>query len=174
MFAISMTFLGIGMGLIVSQLGNVVLSAVGPKDRSEAGGLQYTSQQLGSAIGVALIGAIVITGLANNFIERVSNNDEVAPAIQEELSVELANGITFVSSVEVEAASQQSGIDDVTTAELVDDYEDAQISALKGGLLLVAGIIIAAFFVTGGLPSQRPRDADEADPEASAAPSGLT
>src|SRR3954451_11596199 len=45
-FLLAMGVLGIGMGLIVSQLGNVVQSAVGDEDRSEAGGLQSTSQQL--------------------------------------------------------------------------------------------------------------------------------
>jgi predicted MFS family arabinose efflux permease len=57
-FLIAMGVLGIGMGLIVSQLGNVVQSAVGDDDRSEAGGLQSTSQQLGSSLGTALLGAM--------------------------------------------------------------------------------------------------------------------
>jgi predicted MFS family arabinose efflux permease len=52
-FALAMTMLGIGMGLVASQLGNVVQSAVGPSQRSEAGGLQWTAQQLGSSLGVA-------------------------------------------------------------------------------------------------------------------------
>ena len=71
-FAIAMAVLGIGMGLIVSQLGNVVQSAVGDEDRSEAGGLQFTAQQLGAAMGTALIGAIVISGLIAGFSGKVS------------------------------------------------------------------------------------------------------
>ena len=55
--------LGVGMGLIASQLGNVVQSSVDASGRGEAGGLQYTGQQLGSSLGVALIGAIVLAGL---------------------------------------------------------------------------------------------------------------
>ncbi|HET8639500.1 MAG TPA: MFS transporter, partial [Solirubrobacterales bacterium] len=39
-FLTAMGVLGTGMGLIVSQLGNVVQSSVGERDRSEAGGLQ--------------------------------------------------------------------------------------------------------------------------------------
>ena len=50
-FAIGMAVLGIGMGLMVSQLGNVVQSSVDDSGRSEAGGLQYTGQQLGSSLG---------------------------------------------------------------------------------------------------------------------------
>ena len=68
-FAIAMGLLGVGLGLIASQLGNVVQSSVDDTERGEAGGLQYTSQQLGSAIGVALIGAVVLTGLTTNFVE---------------------------------------------------------------------------------------------------------
>ncbi len=46
-FAVAMALLGVGMGLIVSQLGNVVQSSVDASGRGEAGGLQYTGQQLG-------------------------------------------------------------------------------------------------------------------------------
>ena len=63
-----MALLGVGMGLLASQLGNVVQSSVDASGRSEAGGLQYTSQQLGSSLGVALIGAIVIAGLTSTFL----------------------------------------------------------------------------------------------------------
>lgn len=48
-FAAAMALLGVGMGLLASQLGNAVQSSVGDEDRSEAGGLRWTSQQLGSS-----------------------------------------------------------------------------------------------------------------------------
>ena len=62
-FAASMGVLGAGMGLMASQLGLVVQSSVDASGRGEAGGLQFTGQQLGSSLGVALIGAIVLAGL---------------------------------------------------------------------------------------------------------------
>lgn len=168
-FAFAMVVLGVGMGLIVSQLGNVVLSSVEPADRSEAGGLQYTSQQLGSALGVALIGAIVITGLANNFADRVASNDAVAPALQQELAVQLTSGVTFASSADVEAALEEERIDAATADALVQDYEDAQISALKVGLLAVAGIVLISFFVSRGLPSVKPEEVRGGEPAPAAA-----
>jgi hypothetical protein len=69
-----MALLGVGMGFLASQLGNAIQSSVGTRDRSEAGGLQYTDQQLGSALGTALIGAIVISALANSFVDQVAND----------------------------------------------------------------------------------------------------
>ncbi|HUV10675.1 MAG TPA: MFS transporter, partial [Acidimicrobiia bacterium] len=85
-FAIAMGLLGMGMGLIASQLGNVVQSSVPASDGGEAGGLQYTAQQLGSAIGVALIGSIVITGLASNFVAQVSANPDVSNEVQTQVA----------------------------------------------------------------------------------------
>ena len=61
-FAIAMAVLGAGLGLLASQLGNVVQSSVTDAERSEAGGLQFTAQQLGASLGTALIGAVLITG----------------------------------------------------------------------------------------------------------------
>ena len=70
-----MGVLGAGIGLVISQLGNVVQSSVGDDDRSEAGGLQNTAQQLGSSMGTALLGAIVITGLHPRLRRPTSEND---------------------------------------------------------------------------------------------------
>jgi hypothetical protein len=39
---------------------------------------------------------------------------------------------------------------------LVSDYEDAQLFALKAGLLAAAGLAIVALGTTGSLPSERP------------------
>ena len=77
-FAIGMAVLGVGMGLMISQLGNVIQSSVDESGRSEAGGLQFTGQQLGSALGVAFIGSIVLIGLTSTFISTVENDPRVS------------------------------------------------------------------------------------------------
>ncbi len=77
-FLVAMGVLGVGMGLIVSQLGNVVQSAVGDRDRSEAGGLQNTAQQLGSSLGTALLGAIVISGLIVAFTSNIADDPRIS------------------------------------------------------------------------------------------------
>ena len=54
---------GLGVGLVISQLGNVVMSSVDGSKASEAGGLQGAGQSLGQSLGTALIGAVLLTGL---------------------------------------------------------------------------------------------------------------
>ena len=154
-FAVAMTALGIGLGLIASQLGNVVQSSVGTEDRGEAGGLQYTAQQLGSAIGVALVGAIVITALANNFVDRVSSDPEISDQLTEQQSTDLGTGIDFVPADDVADAATEAGLDEESTDELVDAYEDSQLDALRAGLLLVAFVVAASMLGTRHLPTRR-------------------
>ena len=154
-FLTAMGVLGVGMGLIASQLGNVVQSAVGDADRSEAGGLQNTAQQLGSSLGTALLGAIVITGLISAFTTNVADNPKIADDVQEQVELKLSAGGSFVASAEVESTATAAGLDSATVSALVEDYEDAQLEALKTAFLLAAALVLASFFFTRNLPGQR-------------------
>ncbi len=155
-FAIGMGVLGIGMGLMVSQLGNVVQSSVEESGRSEAGGLQYTGQQLGSSLGVALIGAIVLTGLTGTFISNVEHDSRISAEVSAQVGVAAGSNTNFVSSTEVEAAAKHAGLDNATTAALVDDYESAQLRSLKAGLLAAALLALVSLGFTRELPHDRP------------------
>lgn len=152
-FGTAMALLGIGMGLIASQLGNVVQSSVTAEDRSEAGGLQYTAQQLGSAIGTALIGAIVIGALASTFLNVLGNDDRVSSDLVGEISVAAEGGLPFVSIDEAEAAVAAAGITGDEAAAVIDAYAEGQILALRIGLLVAAVIVVAALFIVRKIPN---------------------
>ncbi len=157
-FAVAMAAIGIGMGLIASQLANVAQSTVTDADRSEAGGLQFTAQQLGAALGTALIGAVLITGLITSFSSDVSSDPKISAEVNQQVGVALEGQVSFVSSDQVRTAADEAGLDPATTDALVQHYSDAQLKALKTALLAAGFIVLAAFFTTGSLPS-RPADA---------------
>jgi EmrB/QacA subfamily drug resistance transporter len=162
-FAFAMAMLGIGMGLVASQLGNVVQSAVGPAERSEAGGLQWTAQQLGSSLGVALIGAIVLSGLSATFVNQVASDEQISAEVAQEVSVRVSGGVDFVATDTVAAASRAAGLDEGTTDALVESYAAAQLLALKAGLLAALGLAAGALVLTRHLPSSRPQPDREPD-----------
>ena len=171
-FALSMAVLGVGMGLMVSQLGNVVQSSVDASGRGEAGGLQYTGQQLGSSLGVALIGAIVLTGLTGAFVSNIEADERLTDEIAGQVSVAVSSGIDFVSSDQIAAAASDAGLDEATGEAIVDDYEQAQLRALKAGLLAAAFLALASLAFTKELPHGAPSEAgpdDEAREDAPAA-----
>ena len=153
-FLIAMGVFGIGMGLTVSQLGNVVQSAVGDGDRSEAGGLQNTAAQLGSSLGTALLGAVVISGLLAAFSTNIAADERIPTAVQDEVEVRLASGGSFVSADQVGAAAAEAGVEEATAGAIVEDYEDAQIVALKTAFLFAALIVLASFWAARRLPGE--------------------
>ena len=151
-FAIGMAVLGIGMGLMVSQLGNVIQSSVEEAGRSEAGGLQYTGQQLGSSLGVALIGAIVLMGLTSTFISNIEHDPRISAEVSSQVGVAAGANTNFVSSTQVESAAKKSGLDEASTAALVEGYESAQLRSLKAGLLAAALLALISLSFTRELP----------------------
>jgi len=154
-FGIAMALLGVGMGLVLSQLGNVVQSAVDEEDRGEAGGLQYTAQQSGSAMGTALIGAIVITGLAAAFTTKIADDPSISQATRDQVSVRLESGVSFVSSDEVRKAASDANLPPAEADAIVAGYESAQLNALKLGLLVCGFIVLGTGLATRNLPSER-------------------
>ncbi|MGP6175838.1 hypothetical protein ACTU6U_00880 [Microbacterium sp. A196] len=72
LFAIGMFLAGAALGLLASQLGNVNMSSVTEEDTSEVGGLQGVFQNLGSSLGTALIGSILIGALSTSFAAGVT------------------------------------------------------------------------------------------------------
>ena len=154
-FLAAMGVLGVGMGLVISQLGNVVQSAVGDADRSEAGGLQNTAQQLGSSLGTALLGAVVITGLIAAFSANVADDPRVSDAVQEQVEIAVGGDVSFVAADQVRAGASAAGIDSETVDAIVEGYEDAQLNALKTALLFAGFIVLASFWATRRLPARR-------------------
>jgi EmrB/QacA subfamily drug resistance transporter len=154
-FLIAMGVLGVGMGLVVSQLGNVVQSAIGDEQRSEVGGLQNTAQQLGSSLGTALLGAIVITGLIGAFTANVADDAQISDRVEQQVEVQLSAGGSFVPSAEVREAAEAERLAPRTTDALVGHYEDAQLKALKLAFLVAALLVLASFWSTRRLPAER-------------------
>ncbi len=170
-FAVGMGVLGVGMGLMVSQLGNVVQSSVEDSGRSEAGGLQYTGQQLGSSLGVALIGAIVLMGLTSTFISNVEKDPRISTEIATQVGVAAGSNTNFVASDEVHAAATAAGLDPATASAIVEDYEAAQLRSLKAGLLAAALLALLSLAFTRELPHEKPEPTRK-EPEPEPEPSG--
>lgn len=153
-FALALAALGIAMGLIASQLGSIVQSSVGESDRGEAGGLQFTAQQLGAAVGTALIGAIVIGSLLAAFVGNITSRSDISDELTNVITIEVAAGASFVPANEVGAALDAGGVDEAQADAVVAEYRAAQLRALKIGLLLAGALAVVSLAFTPALPGR--------------------
>ncbi|MFE7169454.1 MFS transporter [Streptomyces sp. NPDC057616] len=152
-FAGAMALVGVGTGLLASQLGNVVQSTVGEEERSEVGGLQFTAQNLGSALGTALIGSILLGALAHAFTAEVADNPQLSDEARKQTGIALESGISFVTTDQVRSAAEKSGLPPSEVQAVTDSYASAQLDGLKAAILATGGVTLATFLVTPNLPA---------------------
>ncbi|WP_308066849.1 MFS transporter [Microtetraspora sp. AC03309] len=87
---------GMGIGFASAQLTSVLMADVPPWQSGQASGLQSTVRQVGAAFGVAVLGAVLVTGLGSS-VERhmdafpAHTRTEVARAVQESGGVAIAS-----------------------------------------------------------------------------------
>ncbi len=152
-FSGSVLVIGIGLGLIASQVTNVNLASAGPEKTSETGALQGTAQNLGSALGTAVIGSLLLSLLTTTFDHRVENNTALPYGPRHTVSEKTSSGLEFIPAEEAAGALHQKGVPAPIVAQLEANYSESQVDALKIGIGGVAVIALLGLGVTRRLPS---------------------
>jgi EmrB/QacA subfamily drug resistance transporter len=153
-FAIALALFGVGAGLLLSQLGNVIMSSVGEDKTNEAGGLQGTAQNLGASLGTALIGAVLISALTTGFVSRVEENPAVPESAREQIGRAADKGIPVVPVSDVEQVALKEGLSADQAEALAEDYGHAQLQALKRAIGAVGIFAVLSLWFTRRLPGR--------------------
>ncbi|MFD7016386.1 MFS transporter [Streptomyces sp. NPDC059928] len=145
---IPLLLIGLGIGLLASQLGAVTVSAVPDEQSAEVGGIQNTVTNLGASIGTALAGSILITVMTSSFITNIEQSPAIPPQVKSQASVQLQGGVPFLSDAQLQAGLAHAGASSETTQAALDANTDARIDGLRAALALLAfASVIALFFV---------------------------
>jgi EmrB/QacA subfamily drug resistance transporter len=153
-FALALGLFGVGAGLLLSQLGNVIMSSVGPAKINEAGGLQGTAQNLGASLGTALIGAVLIAALTNGLVDRVEQNPAIPPPVRERVADAAQAGIPVVPVAEVQQVALDEGVTPDQAEAIADDYGEAQLHGLERAIGAVGIFALLSLWFTRGLPGR--------------------
>ncbi|MEZ0285154.1 MAG: MFS transporter [Thermoleophilia bacterium] len=146
--------LGAGMGAMASQLGNVIVSSAPVERGSEIGGLQYSGQNLGSSLGTALIGAVVIAALSTLTLQGIQDSPQISEPTKQSLTAALGSGVDFVSDADVESALDEAGLAASEQEVVAEVYSDARLAALRAGMITVSLFVILALFLSARLPAR--------------------
>jgi MFS family permease len=151
-FGFGMALLGTGLGLMASQVGNIIMSSVRPSRGGEAGGLQGTSLNLGASMGVALVGSIVIALLASGFTDGVMASTTLPGEVKTQVAASADSSANFVSATQVEAAASEASLTQAEVDEVVSTYSEAQLQALRAGFAFLALFALLALAWVRRLP----------------------
>ena len=136
---------GLGVGLATAQLTNVILKDVPVNESGQASGTQSTSRQLGSALGIALLGTILFTSIQIQMTNQLTD-DGLPPAQVEQYTtavVDSAGGaiVQFEQNPE--------------TAQVAVAAKEAVSDGTKFGAFAAAGFLVFGFLATLSLGSTR-------------------
>ena len=144
---------GIAIGLIAGQLPNLILSGVEPKEASEASGLQGTAQNLGMALGTAVIGTVILTVALSSIGTQVEASTTIADETKAAIEEAVNDGFT--------SANQEVLAEELTTApaevqeEVETIYEDAALKGFQGAILVGGIVALLGALIAFRLPKER-------------------
>lgn len=152
---------GVGMGFVMSQINNVTLSAVEIHEAGEASGVNNTLRQVGSTLGSAIMGAILVGVLGTQLVQGV----EASQVIPNDLKPQLAKVVeTQTSNIEFGGGARlDGGLSAELKAEIVVIGHAATVSAAKrtlvyGALFALLGFITALVFLPATKNPTHPKE----------------
>jgi EmrB/QacA subfamily drug resistance transporter len=156
---------GFGIGLATAQLTGVVLKDVPVEQSGQGSGTQSTSRQIGSALGIAILGTVLFTSVGASLEARLADND-------------LPDAVTtqIVDAVVDSAGNAIPGLDD-RDAAVAADARAAFSDGTRYSAFAAAGFLALGLLATLRLDGRR-REPDApstpAAPPASAASAAST
>ncbi|MFT4285661.1 MAG: MFS transporter [Protaetiibacter sp.] len=144
---------GVGQGALVTLVFNVLVTAVPKSLAGDVGSIRGTTQNLASAVGTAVAGALLVGILSFNLAQALMSNTYLPEELVDEVSLENAN---FVSNDQLRTLLEGTDASASQTEEFVRINEEARLSALRTGLLILAGISALAIVPAARLPRYRP------------------
>lgn len=132
-----------GVGMATAQLTSVILVEVPVAESGQASGFQTTVRQLGSALGVALLGGLLVANVTSQTTARLADSD-LTPTQRQQV-VALVHGT-------VGAGIPSLAADPATAAAAV-DAEQALVHASKVTTGIAAGVLAIGLTATLALPA---------------------
>jgi hypothetical protein len=117
--------------------------------------------RLGTSLGVAIIGAIVITGVASAFQTQIVDDARLSVEIVQKSELALSKGLSFMPTAQLEAILENSDPPPPTgiSSALIEGYETSQVQALQLGFIVVGFVAIVALLSTAMLPPTKLEEA---------------
>ena len=144
---------GIGQGSLVTLVFNVLVTASPKELAGDVGALRGTTQNLASALGTAVAGALLVGLLSMIALGSITASPKLTPELQAQVDLD---NINFISNDRLQTVLAGTTATPEQVAEAVRVNTEARLRALKIGLLIMAGLALLTIIPAGKLPAYRP------------------
>ncbi|MFQ5552968.1 MAG: MFS transporter [Thermoplasmata archaeon] len=147
-------FFGVGTGLLLGPIVNLILSYVRQRQRNEASSARNANTQLGTSLGTAVVGSLLLVGFFVAVVDAVAEEAGVTltPQEREQLAIALEDALKKLSNQEIQDIIGALPPDD--QALVLQIFETAGVNAMRSAMLATVAFIVLAFvvglFIPGG------------------------
>lgn len=141
---------GIGLGSATAQLTNLVLTAVPVSLAGEASGANATMRQVGSSIGVAIIGAVLTSTLTIN-IENNIKGDKNVPVFAQSLIIGKAKQSSTRIGGKAPSGNFPKGVQEAVKKDINQSLVTSAKKAIEVAFIFILAGAVASIFI----PSQK-------------------
>jgi hypothetical protein len=139
---------GVGVGLAIAQLTNIVLSEI-PSDRLGAGsGANNTLRQVGAALGIAVIGAVLSSTLSVSAQDRLKNVQGVPDFVKTAIVSSLDKGAS-IGEGSLQVTGAPAGMENTAASSAVGEI--IKLSFVDAAR--AAGLVASIFVLLGAVSS---------------------
>ncbi|WP_024803586.1 MFS transporter [Nocardia sp. BMG51109] len=149
---------GIGQGALVTLVFNVLVTAVPKSLAGDVGSVRGTTQNLASAVGTAVAGALLVTILGLGVGRALADHTELPESLVARVNLDNVN---FVGNDQLRETLHRIGASPAEVEAAVAVNEQVRLDTLKFGLLILAGISATAIVPATRLPNYRPEEIPE-------------
>jgi predicted MFS family arabinose efflux permease len=154
---------GIGQGALVTLVFNVLVTSAPSSLAGDVGSLRGTTQNLASAVGTAVAGALLVSLLGLSVGRAVVEHPELPPALVAQVDLDSVN---FVSNDDLRVVLERTDATPAQVDAAVAVNEESRLSTLRLGLLVLAGISALAILPASRLPRYKPEEIPDPSPVA--------
>ena len=136
---------GVGAGTVSAHASNVVALAVNERDASQSGGIQSTMRNVGQAMGVALLGAVLIFGITSTVDAGMARSSTITPEVRQQVSsltIDLGSNKAFEDEI------KSISMTDAERKELVDMEAQARFDSVRTAYAVGAVIVLLGLLTT--------------------------
>lgn len=146
---------GIGQGALVTLVFNVLVTAAPKHLAGDVGSIRGTTQNLASAVGTAVMGAVLVMVLGVGVGRAVLDHPELPAELVAQVDLDQVN---FVSNDELAEVLGGTTATEEQVDAAVTLNEEQRLRTLKTGFLILAGLSAVAALPASRLPKYLPGD----------------
>lgn len=143
---------GLGLGLIASQIVNLVMSSIPPAQTAEASGITSTLETLGSSIGTAVVGTILVVAITAGSSRLVNQSTVFSAKDKTIISQNMSASVDAASSDVVAEKVKEDGPKE---AEIIRIYDEARMNGFIITIGFMAFTALVAYILARKLPTEK-------------------